>query len=260
VESKRKTQEQNNNFVLTNDGSYTLYSKRFDQNYHSLKDGALNESLSKYIIPTFEYFNDAKNLNILDICFGLGYNTLATLYYVKQNNLNITLNIFSPEFDRSLLHSLEQFRYPKEFNCLKDIITTLSKNLHYKDKNVTITIYNGDARKYLNLLDASSIDVVYQDAFSSNVNKLLWTKEYFSQIKRVLKEDGMVLTYSIATPIRLSMFENDINIYQYKPQNSNKITVGLTKQLKKNTIKLDFIDMVLKQKRNKNAFALTDKN
>ena len=258
MELQKKTQEQNNNLVLTNDGSYTLYSQAFDQNYHSAKEGALNESLSKHIIPAFEYFKNPKTLNILDICFGLGYNTLATLYYIKQNNLKIKLNIYSPELDTALLLSLKDFKYPKEFDSLKNVIIALSKNLKYQDTNINIEIYNGDARKYLDYLKPNSIDVVYQDAFSSNVNRSLWTKEYFKQIKKVLKTDAIITTYSIATPIRLSIFENNINIYEYKPQNSNKITIGLNKKDIHDEKNYKYINMILKQQRNKLAKSLND--
>jgi len=42
--------------ILTNDGTATLYSKEFDESYHSQKDGALRESLEKHIIPAFKVF------------------------------------------------------------------------------------------------------------------------------------------------------------------------------------------------------------
>ena len=65
--------------VTTNDGTFTLYSKEFDECYHSTKDGALNESLNKHIIPAFNLAPKKDKITILDICYGLGYNTLSTL-------------------------------------------------------------------------------------------------------------------------------------------------------------------------------------
>ena len=40
--------------TLSNDGTFTAYSKEYDEHYHSTKDGALNESLFKHVIPTFK--------------------------------------------------------------------------------------------------------------------------------------------------------------------------------------------------------------
>ena len=244
--------------ILTSDGTYTLYSKEFNQNYHSQKEGALNESLSKHIIPALTYHKEKKELNILDICFGLGYNTLATLYYIKQNNLDIKVNIFSPEFDKELLLSLRDFNYPDEFKEFKNIIEILSKEFKYKDDKINIEIFNGDAREYLTNL--KNIDIVYQDAFSSDVNRFLWTQEYFKQIKFILNDDAIITTYSIATPIRLSIYNNDLTIYEYKPESSNRITIALNKKEIHKDIKYKYIDMELKQQRNKIAKALKDKD
>jgi tRNA U34 5-methylaminomethyl-2-thiouridine-forming methyltransferase MnmC len=71
------------NEIETGDGSNTLFSKEYNEHYHSTKDGAINESLYKHIIPAITHHKDKKSLKILDICFGLGYNTLATLHYNK---------------------------------------------------------------------------------------------------------------------------------------------------------------------------------
>ena len=89
--------------VTTKDGSNTLFSQRYNQHYHNPDDGAINEALTKHIIPTFTFHKDKKELTILDICFGIGYNTFSTIYYVLQNNLDIKLNFYGVlvEWDRS---------------------------------------------------------------------------------------------------------------------------------------------------------------
>ena len=70
--------------ILTEDGSYTLYSKKYEQHFHSVKAGAVNESLSKHVIPALNFSknDNSKELNILDICFGIGYNTFSTIDYI----------------------------------------------------------------------------------------------------------------------------------------------------------------------------------
>ena len=244
--------------IITEDGSYTLYSQEFKQHYHNRKDGAFKESLYKHIIPSFELHQTKKELYILDICFGLGYNTLLTLYYIKQQNLDIKVKIFSPEFDKQLIKSLKEFIYPKELEEFKYIINQLSQTLSYKDDTISIEIYQGDAREYLDILKTQNIkfDIIYQDAFSSDVNRQLWSVEYFKQIQNLSYEDTTITTYSVATPVRLSMFFNNFNIYEYKPKDINKLTIATNKKL--NTTKYKFIDMELKQQRNKEAKAIYD--
>ncbi len=250
-------------FVQTGDGSNTLYSSKFKQHFHSLKDGALNESLYKHIIPAFEYHKSKKQLNILDICFGIGYNTLATLYYIKKNNLDIKVNIYSPEFDMQLINSLADFKYPSQLDDFKHIIIQLSKTLKYKDENIQIEIFNGDARKYIKdfkniTKEIKGFDIVYQDAFSSEVNRSLWTQEYFADIYAILSAKAIITTYSIATPIRLSMSENGLFIYEYKKELKDKSTIALTTKNDFQNGCYKFIDMQLKKQRNPLAKPLRD--
>ncbi|RXJ85633.1 tRNA (5-methylaminomethyl-2-thiouridine)(34)-methyltransferase MnmD [Arcobacter sp. CECT 8985] len=241
------------NPIATVDGSNTLFSTQYNQHYHNIDDGAIHESLSKHIIPAFKFHQDKDELNILDICFGLGYNTLSTLYYIKKNNLNKRINIFSPELNKKLVNELKDFVYPKEFDDLKDIIYQLSTNKYYKNEQFEITIYIGDARDYLEKLNLK-FDVIYQDAFSSDVNYELWTKEYFDLLYKLSNENTIITTYSIATPVRLSIYEAGFIIYQDIPI-KRKITLAFRK--KQNKIG-KYVDMELKKQRNKKACALYD--
>jgi len=199
--------------TLSEDGSYTAYSKEYDEHYHSTKDGALHESLVKHVIPAFKIKHNLDEINILDICFGLGFNTLATIYYAKQNNLQTKINIYSPELDSDLVESLNSFSYPKEFEEYKKIISSLVQSGFYDDEFLHIEVFLGDARKYILNFEDNKFDVVYQDAFSPSANPILWTKEYFSDIARIMKEDGVLTTYSISLPTRLALYENSFNIY-----------------------------------------------
>ncbi len=242
------------NTVKTKDGSNTLYSTKYKQHYHNVNDGAINESLSKHIIPTLAYHKDKKELNILDICFGLGYNTFSTLYYIKKLNLNHKVNIYSPEIDEDLVKSLKDFSYPKEFEEFKPIIEKLSKDKFYEDENIKIEVFIADARAYIKSFSNDFFDIVYQDAFSSDVNTELWTKQYFSDIYKICKKNCIISTYSIATPVRLSLKEAGFYIYEYIPIKRKSTLCFKQKQ----DIIGTFVDMDLKKKRNTSAKALCD--
>jgi len=198
--------------VESEDGSFTAYSSEFDEHYHSTRDGALHESLYKHVVPAFEHHKDKDELSILDICFGLGFNTLATLYYMREQGIRKKVRIFSPEFDADLIASLRSFIYPEIFRPFLPIIEALSTKNVYEDENLYIELYIGDAREYLRNC-GERFDIVYQDAFSPATNPLLWTKEYFEDISRLIKDDGIVTTYSMALKTRLALYENGFNIY-----------------------------------------------
>lgn len=205
-------EDQSHTLVLSEDGSYTAYSKEYDEHYHSTKDGALKESLKKHIIPAFELLQNKDELHILDICFGLGFNTLATLMYRQQKKLISKLFIYSPELDKELVNSLKNFIYPKEFEPFKEIIQQLSESGKYEDESLYIELFLGDAREYVKQFE-NRFDIVYQDAFSPSTNPILWTQEYFADIAKSMKSSGILTTYSIALKTRLALHRNGFKIY-----------------------------------------------
>lgn len=248
-------QDNINSLVATKDGSNTLFSQKYNQHYHNPDDGAIDESLTKHIIPAFTFQANKKELTILDICFGIGYNTFSTIYYILKNNLDIKLNIYSPELDGNLVKSLDTFLFPKEFEDIKHIIKAVAQKDFYSDEKIKIEVNIGDARDYIKSLEKNSFDIVYQDAFSSDVNFELWTKEYFDDIYKLCKDDCIMSSYAIATPIRLSMNEAGFYIYEHRPV-KRKITLAFKE---KQEVIGKFVDMVLKRERNKEAVALYDK-
>ena len=239
--------------VLCEDGTNTLFSAEFDEPYHSTKDGALHESLEKHVKPVLALTKDKSELTILDICFGLGYNTFATLYYIKKLGLKIRVHILSPEFDEGLLRSLDSFDYPPEFDTIKPIIKAISQDLYYEDEQFKIEILLGDARKRIPEIQ-KKIDIIYQDAFSPAHNPLLWTTEHFSDIRNICKEDALLTTYSTAAAIRLGLYENDFFIFVHSAELMRDSTVASLKMLKD----LQYIDMELKKERNPQARSMKD--
>ncbi|CAA6817813.1 MAG: SAM-dependent methyltransferase (EC [uncultured Sulfurovum sp.] len=240
--------------VLCEDGSNTLFSKEFDEPYHSTKDGALHESLEKHVKPALEIKKSCKHLVILDICFGLGYNTLATLYYIQKHHLNIQVHILSPEFDEGLIRSLHGFAFPPEFHFLKPVIHALSQNFRYEDEQFKVEILLGDARIEVPKIK-KKIDIIYQDAFSPAHNPLLWTQEFFKDMAKISKEDTILTTYSTAASIRLGLYENGFFIFTHSAVLMRTSTVASRKMIEG----FDYIDMELKKERNPTARSLRDK-
>lgn len=216
--------------VRSEDGSFTAYSALFDEHYHSTRDGALSESLQKHVIPALSLCSHKEELTILDICFGLGFNTLATLYFFKKHGINKKLRIFSPEFDGALVGSLQNFSYPEEFTPFLPVIDAVSRNGRYEDENILIDVHIGDARKYLHTC-TEQFDIVYHDAFSLDANPLLWTKEYFADIAGLIKEDGILTTYSIALKTRLALHENGLKVYLNKMEGCRDSTLASKSEL-----------------------------
>lgn len=217
-------------YTLSDDGSYTAYSTEYEQHYHSTKDGALKESLQKHIIPAFSLLNTDDEIHILDICYGLGLNTLATILYAKEHFRGKKLHIYSPELDSSLVQSLVNFPYPKEFEPLREIIHAISATQKYEDEILHIEVFFGDAREYIQQFD-NLFDIVYQDAFSPDANPALWTQEYFADIKKAMKNSGILTTYSTALKTRLALHNNGFFLYLNKGDGYRNATVATLQQI-----------------------------
>ena len=236
----------------TNDGSYTYYSKEYGQSYHSVKEGALSETLYKHVIPAFTHHETKDELVILDICFGLGLNTLTSIYYNQQHH-NKKLKIYSPELDEKLISTLMSLPYPKELEPILSILRELVEHQVYKDELLSIELFLGDAREYIKKFE-NFFDVVYQDAFSPVVNPMLWTVEYFSDITKTMKKDGLLTSYSIALSTRLALEQNGYHIYVHEGRNFRKSTLASLSELEN----YEKVNMAHKKAMNPNASPLHD--
>ncbi|MDM5263806.1 MnmC family methyltransferase [Sulfurovum sp. XTW-4] len=248
-----KSLREEKKLVLCEDGTHTLFSVEFDEPYHSTKDGALHESLEKHVKPALTFSQNKSELRILDICFGLGYNTFATLYYIKTQGLKTKVHILSPEFDEGLVRSLDTFDFPPEFEGIQHIIKAISADLYYEDEQFKIEILLGDARESIPKIE-DKIDIIYQDAFSPAHNPLLWTKEHFTDIRVLCKEDALLTTYSTAAAVRLGLYENDFFIFVHRAEMMRFSTIASLKMLDG----LEYIDMELKKLRNPQARSMKD--
>ncbi len=203
--------------ILTNDGSVSLRSLFFQENFHSL-EGALKETKIKFINPSdLKRFKD-KSLNVLDICFGLGYNS-ASLFsnLIKQNSF---INWYGLDIDKKPLEyslSNKLFRNLWDPKVLK-IFKSLSQNCKYKDKFFECEIIWGDARKTINKIPTNiKFDLIYLDGFSPQKCPQIWTVEFLAKVTQRLKTHGYLVTYSSSAAIRKTLRDFGLNIFTIKP-------------------------------------------
>ena len=219
-------------YCLSSDGSYTLYSDSYQEHYHSLQYGALNEALHKHIYPAFNYYailhgSTSRVIKILDICFGLGYNVLSTLYHTK-NCQDVLLEITSVELDSQLISSLQNFPYPTIFRPYQQTITKLSQSLSVQTDNYSITIVVQDVRDAIARLaqEQQQFDIIYQDPFSYKRTPELWSYNYFTSLTSIMHSRSILTTYSKATRVRLGMHQNGFWLYDNIYNNYNIGTIA----------------------------------
>ena len=93
-------------FVQTKDGTLTLKEKTTGEWYHN-SAGAYTESYENYSKPALFMLNNLgneKKLRVLDVCFGLGYNSFTLLSELLKSNLQFDeVEINAIEYDESLI-------------------------------------------------------------------------------------------------------------------------------------------------------------
>ena len=121
---------------FTEDGSIGLYSYADKDVYHS-KFGALTEAWEKFVIPSGleDYLNNNQDINVLDICYGIGYNTKALMSFVINKNKNKILrkNFFKKLIEKILnivsKYTNKQFKKCKILSPYNDSICPDKNNL-----------------------------------------------------------------------------------------------------------------------------------
>jgi len=195
------------NIIETADGSFSLYSKEFDQLMHA-REGAYTEALSKHVFPSKILCSTDKVINILDIGFGTGYNPLALIMQTRDKKFE-EINIYSLEFSKESYSSISKIKFDDDKDIYFDKIKEGFLNNKSSFENVNIHFMFGDARESIKNLSERKIyfDAVFHDPFSPAKNSELWTVDLFKVIGSIIKDKTFLTTYSSALQIRRGMIE-----------------------------------------------------
>lgn len=213
-----------NYFVLTDDGSYSINSKEINHKIETLhtSTGAISESFEKFIKPM--KFNYEEDIAILDICAGLGYNSSAAIEDFMKNSSKSNLTIDMVEISYATLacgllipspikaHDITKKAIENEL--IKQDYATLSLETCEIPENIDMNVYIEDARQTVQKLKDNTYDAIFLDPFSQNMAPELFSLEFFKEFRRVIKDDGIVATYTSSAPVRAAFIEADFYIGQ----------------------------------------------
>ena len=209
---------------FTNDGSVGLFSPEANDIYHSTY-GALTEAYEKFILPSdFEkFFRKNSEIKILDICFGIGYNSksfinklLEIIYndkiYTNNKKYKIfihaidtdknlaTLSPFFKTFEKNIgkLNSKSEIIYKQE--KIKKLSANTASTKYELQNEVNILLL----QKMLNKIDNNTISILYDKKY----------RQYFD-LKMIRLFEFYQNNKSIYTPLRrLKAFLHNI-YYKY---------------------------------------------
>jgi len=230
--------------VLTKDGSYSLRSAFFQENFHS-SSGALEETKLKFTATSNLQRFKCKALNVLDICFVLGYNSASLLdELIKQKSY---LNLYALEIDKKPLeYSLRNESFLKLWAPkVKTIFESMYRKDYFEDQFFICSILWGDAREKIKIIPSSiKFDLIYLDGFSPQKCPQVWTIEFLSKVTEKLNSQGYLITYSSSAAVRKTLRNLGLEIFTIKPRFNNGTfwsqgTVAISK-FDKNKLKPNF--------------------
>jgi tRNA U34 5-methylaminomethyl-2-thiouridine-forming methyltransferase MnmC len=199
---------------LTDDGSFTFFSAEFGETFHS-QSGAIQEAEAKFVQP-LQLKEQAKkpNLQLLDICYGLGYNTAAALKAIWQINPDCQIELFALELDPSVPAAAKAHELMD--NWPQPIPQTLSQLVsegQIQTQHLQATLLIGDARSTIQQLPPNwQADAIFLDPFSPPSCPQLWTVEFLGKVAKHLQPQGKLATYSCSAAVRSALLAAELKI------------------------------------------------
>jgi tRNA U34 5-methylaminomethyl-2-thiouridine-forming methyltransferase MnmC len=188
--------------MATADGSPTFFNEEFQEHYHAMA-GAAKEAMVKFaepcLLPLLE--QRPENIAVLDVCFGLGYNTAAAIDLIRARLPSCRVAAVGLENDDQVLRELQDLTPPfASFAIIKEA----ARLKRYEKDGVKIDLLMGDARETIKTVH-QEFDAVFLDPFSPKRCPELWTKEFLTDIKERMRKGAVLSTYSCATAVRQNM-------------------------------------------------------
>lgn len=201
---------------LTQDGSYTFFSQEYQEAFHSVF-GAKQEAEVRYIQPCLIKQLAAKQstIRLLDICYGLGYNSAAALEAIWAVNSECKVELIALEIALDVPQQTVNYNLLTEWqHPVPQLLAKLAKQLVVKDEFLQAKLVLGDARQTISSIIQSGwqADAIFLDPFSPPKCPQLWTVEFISLVAQCLTPQGRLATYSCSAAVRTALLLAGLNI------------------------------------------------
>jgi len=189
--------------IETEDGSHTLFSKTFNEIYHSRR-GAIEESIHVFIEAGLKHTLSNKNhINILEVGLGTGLNALLTALEI-QTTPSQSIKYFGVEPLPVPVEITQQLNY--EQLVAQEGGTELYTKIHesawnsWESITPNFQLYKAHTTIQKAFVDTPTqdlptFDLVYFDAFAPSKHPEIWNLEVLQQIRQQLSIGAILVTY-----------------------------------------------------------------
>jgi tRNA U34 5-methylaminomethyl-2-thiouridine-forming methyltransferase MnmC len=184
-------------FLITDDGSHTIYLPEINETYHSTH-GAIRESNHVFIENGLEFVANQgrKNIRIFELGFGTGLNALLTALHAERNKISITyqsIEAYPLDYESiSRLNYSEKIQSAGVDDMFKKMHTTSWEIWQIISPFFKLKKMKGLIQE-LDLLD--TFDLCYFDAFAPSKQPEMWERPILEKIKNMLTNHGVLTTY-----------------------------------------------------------------
>lgn len=201
---------------LTEDGSYTFFSPEFQETFHS-SFGAKQEAEVRYIEPCQikELATRQSTVRILDVCYGLGYNSAAALEEIWSINPQCQVELIALEISADVPRQAIQYNLLAQWQSpIPSLLAELSSKFKVCQDFLVAKLLLNDARQAIQLLvtEKWQADAIFLDPFSPPKCPQLWTVEFISLLSKCLTPQGRLATYSSSAAVRTALLSAGLNI------------------------------------------------
>ncbi len=188
---------------ITADNSESFLNEEVGESYHS-HTGGVEEALKKYAIPCkIKELAKTGKIKILDVCFGMGYNSAMAVSVALEENPDCEIEVIGLEYDQHIISMIQEVNPQIPFFAQYKKLNP--QRLEFKEGNVSVKVLLGDAREKVKPLPENYFDAVFFDPFSPKTAPEMWQEPFFVEIHRVMKNSAILATYSCARMARDNM-------------------------------------------------------
>ncbi len=186
--------------ILTADNSETFLNVNLGESYHS-QTGAVEEALKKYVIPCkIKELAKTGKIKILDVCFGMGYNSAMAISVALEENPDCEIEVVGLEYDPEIISKIQEVNPAIPFFVHYKQLTP--QQLEFTQGKISVKVMLGDARETCKQLPENYFDAIFFDPFSPKTAPEMWQVPFFQEMWWVIKRTGTLATYSCARMAR----------------------------------------------------------
>lgn len=191
-------------YIVTEDGSHTLYSPVVEECYHS-QHGAIQESQHIFIESAWKQCTKTE-VAVLEVGLGTGLNAFLTML-MAQNEHKI-VHYTSLELYPLPLEMALGLNYAEQLGVAGKVDFEKLHRAEWESRQQITPYFLIEKKKLdftLSTLEGQQFDLVYFDAFSPDKQPEMWTQERFEMLYKCCNPDAVLTTYCAKGCVRRAM-------------------------------------------------------